>query len=254
MARLQDRVIIVTGGAHGIGRAYCEGLACEGARVVVADIDGASAEAVVKALSAGGSEALAVETDVSQPEATERMARATMERFGGIDGLINNAALFQRPAMSRVPFEQIPVEEWDRLMAVNLRGIFLCCRAVVPYMKQQRRGKIINISSGTVFHGSPLVAHYVTSKAGVIGFTRSLARELGEYNINVNAVAPGLTISTDEVDEARAAMNQQRLQARALKRTEVPQDLVGTILFLCSSESDFMTGQTLVVDGGAQMH
>jgi 3-oxoacyl-[acyl-carrier protein] reductase len=177
-----------------------------------------------------------------------------MERFGRIDGLINNAALFQRPAMSRVPFEQIPVEEWDRLMAVNLRGIFLCCRAVVPYMKQQRRGKVINISSGTVFHGSPLVAHYVTSKAGVIGLTRSLARELGEYNINVNAVAPGLTISTDEVDEARAAMNQQRLQARSLKRSEVPQDLVGTIVFLCSSESDFMTGQTLVVDGGAQMH
>ena len=150
--------------------------------------------------------------------------------------------------------KQIPVEEWDRLMAVNLRGIFLCCRAIVPYMKQQRRGKIINISSGTVFYGAPLVAHYVTSKAGVIGLTRSLARELGEYNINVNAVAPGLTLSLDEVSEARMARNQQRLQARALKRTEVPQDLVGTIVFLCSSESDFMTGQTLVVDGGAQMH
>jgi 3-oxoacyl-[acyl-carrier protein] reductase len=254
MARLQERVLIVTGGAHGIGRAYCEGLAREDARIVVADIDGAGAEAAVKALSAGGYEALAVETDVSQPEATERMARATMERFGRIDGLINNAALFQRPAMSRVPFEQIPVEEWDRLMAVNLRGIFLCCRAVVPYMKQQRRGKIINISSGTVFYGAPLVAHYVTSKAGVIGLTRSLARELGEYNINVNAVAPGLTLSMDEASEARMAQNQQRLQARALKRTEVPQDLVGTIVFLCSSESDFMTGQTLVVDGGAQMH
>ncbi len=177
-----------------------------------------------------------------------------MARFGRIDALINNAALFQRPAMSRVPFEQIPVEEWDRMMAVNLRGIFLCCRAVVPYMKQQRRGKIINISSGTVFHGSPLRAHYVTSKAGVIGFTRSLARELGAYNITVNAVAPGLTLSMDTVDEARAAMNQERLQTRALKRTELPEDLVGTIVFLCSSESDFMTGQTLVVDGGAQMH
>jgi 3-oxoacyl-[acyl-carrier protein] reductase len=150
--------------------------------------------------------------------------------------------------------KQIPVEEWDRLMAVNLRGIFLCCRAVVPYMKQQQRGKIINISSGTVFYGAPLVAHYVTSKAGVIGLTRSLARELGEYNINVNAVAPGLTLSLDEVSEARMARNQQRLQARPFKRTEVPQDLVGTIVFLCSSESDFMTGQTLVVDGGAQMH
>src|ERR671922_850613 len=254
MARLQDRVIIVTGGAHGIGRAYCEGLAREGARVVVADLDPEGAEAVVKALGAEGKDALAVLADVSQPEATERMARATMERFGGIDGLINNAALFQRPAMSRVPFEQIPVDEWDRLMAVNLRGIFLCCRAVVPAMKQRRYGKIVNISSGTVFYGAPNAAHYVTSKAGVIGLTRALARELGEYNINVNAIAPGLTISTDEVDEARAAMNQQRLQARALKRTEVPQDLVGTNVFLCSSESDFMTGQTLLVDGGAQMH
>lgn len=254
MARLQDRVIIVTGGAHGIGRAYCDGLAREGARVVVADIDGVGAEAAVKALSTAGYEAMAVATDVSQPEATERMARVTVERFGRIDGLINNAALFQRPAMSRVPFEQISVEEWDRLMAVNVRGVFLCCRAVVPYMKQQRRGKIVNISSGTVFHGSPLVAHYVTSKAGVIGFTRSLARELGEYNINVNAVAPGLTLSMESESEGRLTQNQQRVQARALKRTEVPQDLVGTIVFLCSTESDFMTGQTLVVDGGAQMH
>jgi 3-oxoacyl-[acyl-carrier protein] reductase len=254
MARLQDRVIIVTGGAHGIGRAYCEGLAREGARVVVADLDPEGAEAVVKALGSAGKDALAVLADVSQPEATERMAAATVERFGRIDGLINNAALFQRPAMSRVPFDQIPVEEWDRLMAVNLRGVFLCCRAVAPYMKQQGQGKIVNISSGTVFHGSPMAAHYVASKAGVIGFTRSLARELGEYNINVNAIAPGLTISMEEVSDARMAQNQQRLQARALKRTEVPQDLVGTVVFLCSSESDFMTGQTLVVDGGAQMH
>ena len=254
MDRLKDRVIIVTGGAHGIGRAYCEGLAHEGARVVVADIDGRGAEAVAEALSSGGQEALAVQADVALPDATERMAQAAMARFGCIDGLINNAAVFQRPAMSRVPFEQIPVEEWDRLMAVNLRGIFLCCRAVVPYMKQQHRGKIVNISSGTVFFGAALLAHYVTSKAGVIGFTRTLARELGEYNINVNAIAPGLTMSMDAVDEAREALQQQRLQARSIKRTEMPQDLVGTAVFLCASDSDFMTGQTLVVDGGAQMH
>ena len=148
MGRLEDRVIIVTGGAHGIGRAYCEGLAREGARVVVADIDGRGAETVAETLSAGGQEALAVQVDVAQAEATEHMAQVAMARFGRLDGLINNAALFQRPAMSRVPFEQIPVEEWDRLMAVNLRGLFLCCRAVVPHMKQQRRGKIVNISSG----------------------------------------------------------------------------------------------------------
>jgi len=254
MDRLRDRVIIVTGGAHGIGRAYCEGLSAEGARVVVADLDGPAAEELARALGKNGQDALAVTTDVSQPEATERMTAAAVERFGRIDGLINNAALFQRPAMSRVPFERIPLEEWDRLMAVNLRGIFLCCRAVVPHMKQRRHGKIVNISSGTVFYGATLAAHYVASKAGVIGLTRSLARELGEYDINVNAIAPGLTISMDEVEPGRDALNRQRLQARSLKRTEHPQDLVGAAVFLCSADSDFITGQTLVVDGGAQMH
>lgn len=254
MGRLQDRVIIVTGGAQGIGRAYCEGLASEGAKVVVADLDSGSGDELVRALSKDGYDALAVRTDVAEPADTERMARATIDRFGRIDGLINNAALFQRPAMSRVPFEKIPVDEWDRLMAVNLRGIFLCCRAVVPAMKQQRYGKIVNISSGTVFYGAPNAAHYVTSKAGVIGLTRSLARELGEYNITVNAIAPGLTISMDEVDAARDTQNQQRLQARSIKRTELPQDVVGAAVFLCTAESDFITGQTLVVDGGAQMH
>lgn len=254
MGRLQDRVIIVTGGAHGIGRAYCQGLASEGAKVVVADLDGGGGGELVRALSKDGYDALAVRTDVAEPADAEQMARATLDRFGRIDGLINNAALFQRPAMSRVPFEEIPVAEWDRLMAVNLRGIFLCCRAVVPAMKRQQSGKIVNISSGTVFYGAPNAAHYVTSKAGVIGLTRSLARELGAHNINVNAIAPGLIISMDEVDPARDAQNQQRLAARAIKRTEVPQDVVGAALFLCSAESDFITGQTLVVDGGAQMH
>ena len=254
MDRLLDRVIIVTGGAHGIGKVYCESLAQEGARVVVADIDGPGAEAVVQALGEGGKDALAVQVDVSKPDDTEQMAHAAIERFGHIDGLINNAAIYQRPAVSRVPFEQIPLDEWDQLMAVNLRGIFLCCRAVVPYMKQQGSGKIINISSGTVFSGTPQMAHYVTSKAGVIGLTRSLARELGDHHINVNAVAPGLTVSMDEEDEDKTALHQRRAEARAFKRPEVPEDLTGTMLFLCSSDSDFITGQTLVVDGGAQLH
>ena len=254
MDRLKDQVLIVTGGAHGIGLAYCEGLAAEGARVVVADIDGQGADAVAASLGEAGHDALAVTTDVSQPESTDTMARLTMERFGRIDGIINNAAIYQRPAVTRGPFEEIPVEEWDRLMGVNLRGVFLCCRAVVPHMKAQGSGKIVNISSGTVFNGSTQMLHYVTSKAGVIGLTRSLARELGAYNINVNAIAPGLTVSMDDDDEDKLLRFETRMQARSLKRLEGPQDLVGAVLFLCSTDSDFMTGQTMVVDGGAQMH
>ena len=254
MDRLKDRVIIVTGGAHGIGRAYCHGLAAEGAKVVVADLDMLAAETVVRNLGELGSDALAVRADVSQAEDVETMARSAAERFGTVDGLINNAAVFQVPAMSRVPFEQIPIDEWDRLIAVNLRGVFLGCRAVVPYMKAQGRGKIVNISSGTVFHGSANSAHYVTSKAGVIGFTRSLARELGDHNINVNAIAPGLTLSLEEMTEDRLQMSRNRMQARSIKRAQEPEDLVGTAVFLCSPESDFVTGQTIVVDGGAQMH
>jgi len=254
MDRLKDQVLIVTGGAHGIGLAYCEGLAAEGARVVVADIDGQGADAVAASLGEAGHDALAVTTDVSQPESSDTMARLTMERYGRIDGLINNAAIYQRPAVTRGPFEEIPVEEWDRLMGVNLRGVFLCCRAVVPHMKAQGSGKIVNISSGTVFNGSTQMLHYVTSKAGVIGLTRSLARELGDYNINVNAIAPGLTVSMDDDDEDKLLRFETRMQARSLKRLEGPQDLVGAVLFLCSPDSDFMTGQTMVVDGGAQMH
>jgi 3-oxoacyl-[acyl-carrier protein] reductase len=181
------------------------------------------------------------------------MAQAALERFGRIDGLVNNAAMYQRPAVARGPFEELSVEEWDRVMAVNLRGVFLCSRAVVPAMKKQQYGKIVNISSATVHAGTPRFAHYVTSKAGVIGFTRVLARELGEFNITVNAIAPGLTQSLEDPDEAVIAYHEQRRQQRSIKRTERPEDLVGAVAFLCSHDSDFITGQTLVVDGGLVM-
>ena len=253
MGRLDDRVIIVTGGAQGIGKAYCEGLAGEGAKVVVADIDTAAADALVRSLTDAGHEAMSVATDVSDIQQADNMAKATIDRYGRIDGLINNAAVFQRPSMSRVPFDQVSVEEWDRLMAVNLRGTFLCARAVAPYMKEQGEGSIINISSGTVHFGAANVAHYVASKAGVIGFTRVLARELGPWNIRCNAIAPGLTISVDDPDEARLEGDRQRMQARSIKRSELPTDLVGTAIFLCSPDSAFMSGQTLAVDGGATM-
>jgi 3-oxoacyl-[acyl-carrier protein] reductase len=254
MSRLESRVVIVTGGAQGIGRAYCQRLAHDGASVVVADIDGPRAEAVADDLRRAELEALAVQTDVADVAATERMAAAAIARYGRIDGLVNNAAMYQRPAVTRAPFEEIPLDEWDRVMAVNLRGVFLCSRAVVPHMKRQGYGKIVNISSGTVFSGTPRFAHYVTSKAGVIGFTRALARELGDSNITVNAVAPGLTQSFDEIDDETLQRFEQISQSRAMKRVQTPQDLVGAIAFLCSSDSDFMTGQTLVVDGGSAMN
>jgi 3-oxoacyl-[acyl-carrier protein] reductase len=255
MGRLDDQVIIVTGGAQGIGKAYCQGLAGEGAKIVVADLNAEAAEAFVRELGEDGKDAMSVTVDVSNPDEAERMVSETLARFGRVDGLVNNAAIYQRPGLFRGPFDQIPVDDWDRVMAVNLRGIFLCCRAVISHMKERGSGKIINISSSTVAQGTPNFAHYVTSKAGVIGFTRSVAREMGEYGINVNAIAPGYTLSMDDedVDDTVRATDQRSINNRALSRSEKPEDLVGTVVFLCSSDSDFITGQTLAVDGGNTM-
>jgi 3-oxoacyl-[acyl-carrier protein] reductase len=253
--RLKDKVAIVTGGGNGIGRAYCLGMAREGAKIVVADIDGAAAEAVVKEIADLGGEALPVQADVANEKSTQAMAHRTVDRFGGIDILVNNASIFATVPMSRVGFEQIPVEEWDRLMEVNLKGPWLCCKAVVPYMRQRGRGKIVNISSGTVLDGGGGTrAHYVASKAGVMGFTRTLARELGDDNINVNTLAPGSTLSEKDPSEDILKFRQARLGGRAFKRVETPDDLVGTMIFLCSSDSDFITGQMIVCDGGDKFH
>ena len=189
--RLHGKVAIVTGGAHGIGRAYCLGLAKEGAHVVIADLDLSSAEEVVRVIEDTGGEALAVKTDVSNEGQVLEMARNTVGRFGRIDVLINNAAIFEQVPMSRVGMMDLSVEEWDRMLGVNLKGPWLCARAVFPYMKEQGGGKIINISSGTVFGRNATRAHYVAAKAGVIGLSRNLARELGQYGINVNTLSPG---------------------------------------------------------------
>jgi NAD(P)-dependent dehydrogenase (short-subunit alcohol dehydrogenase family) len=246
--RLRDKVVIVTGGAKGIGRAYCLGMAAEGARVVVADV--ANPKSTVQDVEARGAQALGV--DVSREEDTLRLATETLARFGRVDILVNNAALYG--PLKRRPFMEIPVEEWDRVMAVNLRGLFLCSRAVFPAMKAQGAGAIINIASGTFFKGVPHYIHYTTSKGGVVGFTRSLARELGEFGIRVNAIAPGFTLSGDNEknmpDEGKAA----NVRMRMLKRAEVPDDLVGTVIFLASDDSGFITGQTIVVDGGGSVH
>jgi NAD(P)-dependent dehydrogenase (short-subunit alcohol dehydrogenase family) len=248
--RLEDRVVIVTGGAKGIGRAYALGSAREGARVVIADI--ADTKPVVKEIEALGAQALGVECDVSREADTQRLATEALARFGRIDVLGNNAALYG--TLTRRPLMEIPVEEWDRVMAINLRGLFLAARAVFPTMKAQGKGKIINIASSTFFKGVPNFIHYATSKGGVVGFTRSLARELGEFGIRVNAIAPGFTLSGENERNISAERQQTTVGGRMLKRQEVPDDLVGTFVFLASDDSDFITGQTILVDGGGNVH
>jgi 3-oxoacyl-[acyl-carrier protein] reductase len=248
---LKDKVVIVTGGAHGIGKAYCRGFAIAGSKVVIADIDAAAAERTAAEIGHGArAQALALQVDVSNEDATKRMAAQTLGRFGRIDVLINNAAIFSVVPMNRGRIETIDPEEWDRLMAVNLRGLFFCCRAVLPAMRAQKSGKIINIASGTVFAGSPGRIHYVTSKAAIIGFTRTLAREVGDDNINVNCLAPGNTLSEENPTEQMIKFRESSVGLRSLKRIQVPQDVVGPMLFLASPLSDFMTGQTVNVDGG----
>jgi 3-oxoacyl-[acyl-carrier protein] reductase len=248
--RLNDKVVIVTGGARGIGRAYCLGLAAEGARVVVADV--LDPKPVVTEVETHGGQALGVACDVSREADTRRLATETLARFGRIDGLVNNAALYGN--LKRRPFMEIPVEEWDQVMAVNLRGLFLCSRAVFPTMKAQGKGVIVNISSSTFFKGVADYIHYTTSKGGVVGFTRSLARELGPHGIRVNALAPGFTLSGENEKNISEERKRANLEARMLKRPEVPEDLVGTLIYLLSDDSAFMSGQTLLVDGGGNVH
>ena len=253
MKRLEGRVAVITGGGHGIGKAYARRLADEGAAIVIAELDGAAGEAAVSELKAAGFCALAVQTDVADQASTETMARRAVEEFSKIDILVNNASVFATVPMSRVGFDEIEPAEWDKLMAVNLRGTWFACCAVVPYMRKQGYGKIINISSGTYLEGSPTRIHYVTSKAGIVGFTRTLARELGSDNICVNAIVPGSTLSEESPSENIVKMRSAPVASRALKRVQRPEDLVGALAFFASPDSDFVTGQSLVVDGGSHM-
>ena len=251
--RLKDKVIIVTGGGLGIGRAYSKGLAKEGAKVVVADIQVEAARQVADEILTEGGEALPVAVDVTSPEKTREMAETTVKRYGRIDVLVNNAGLYT--ALKKKPFMEIPVDEWDKVMAVNLKGLFLCVQAVHPAMKKQGKGKVINISSGTVLGGTPFFVHYVASKAGVIGFTRALARELGPDNISVNAITPGLTISSPQQEGVMTPeQREDRRRRRCFQRDQFPEDLVGTVTFLSSEDSNFITGQTINVDGGHNLH
>jgi 3-oxoacyl-[acyl-carrier protein] reductase len=227
------------------------GFAKAGAHVVIADIDKSAADGVANEIEKNlAAQALALHVDVSDESSTKQMAAQTLQRFGRIDVLINNAAVFSVVPMNRGRIETIDPAEWDKLMAVNLRGLFFCCRAVLPTMRAQQSGKIVNIASGTVFAGAPGRIHYVTSKAATIGFTRTLAREVGGDNINVNCLAPGNTLSEENPTEQMIKFRESSVGLRSLKRIQLPQDVVGAMLFLASPLSDFMTGQTVNVDGG----
>jgi NAD(P)-dependent dehydrogenase (short-subunit alcohol dehydrogenase family) len=244
VSRLDGQVAIVTGAAQGIGRKIAEGLAGEGARVVVADI--LAPDDLAEAL--GG---IAVAADVSDQQACESMARAAIDAYARIDILVNNAGIWS--SLVPTPFEQLSVEEWKRVFDVNVLGMYLATRAVAPFMRQAKRGRIINLSSGTPYKGVPLFLHYVTSKGAVIAMTRALAKELGTDNVLVNTIAPGFTLS-DGVLANPVQLEQLKdisASARVLVRDQYPEDIVGAVLFFVGDESSFITGQSLVVDGGA---
>jgi len=254
MKRLKDKVAIVTGAGHGIGKYYAERLASEGAKVVIAELDAKATAKTASELVAKGYEVIGIQTDVTSEPSVANMVSQTLEHFKKIDILVNNAAIFATIPMSRSPFDEISIEEWDLMMSVNLKGTWLVSKAVIAEMKKNSSGKIINISSSTAVKGSPSRIHYVTSKAGVMGFTKTLANEVGKYNICVNCVAPGSTLSEENPDESILKMRADAANVRALKRVQTPDDLTGAVLFFASSDSDFITGQTLVVDGGNCMH
>jgi NAD(P)-dependent dehydrogenase (short-subunit alcohol dehydrogenase family) len=236
---LAGKIAVVTGGARGIGRAIAGGLEAEGAIVAIADLnpppDG-------------------IRADVSSEEDVQRLTDEVVARHGGIDILINNAGLYASLAMR--PFTEIPLDEWRRVMDVNVASMFLACRATVPRMRERGGGKIVNISSGTPFRGVPFLLHYVTSKGAIVALTRALAKELGKDGIHVNCVAPGFTLSdgVEEHPEVIEALRDVSVLARTLQRDQLPDDVVGAVVFLCTSKADFITGQTMVIDGGQYFH
>jgi NAD(P)-dependent dehydrogenase (short-subunit alcohol dehydrogenase family) len=251
MARLAGRTAIVTGGARGIGAHYSRALAAEGAQIMIADIADGTGVAEEIAGRHGANSVASTVADVSDERSVKALVSAAIERFGKIDVLINNAALFA--PLQEAKCTEIDAELWDRVMAVNLRGPFLMVKHVVPHMITAGYGKIINIGSGTAFRGIPCMLHYVTSKGGIMAFTRALAREPGEHDIRVNTLAPGFTLSDTIMSENPghvATARERAIHSRSLKRDEHPQDLLGALIFLASAESDFVTGQTVAVDGG----
>ena len=250
--RLQGRVAIITGAAQGIGAVYAKALAAEGAAVAVSDV--LDAGPVAAEIQSAGGRALALKNDVTDPASVRAMVADTVAAFGQVDVLVTNAALFGN--LSLKPVTEIDSAEWDKVMAVNVRGVFECAKAVVPEMRKRKYGKIVNIASGTVFKGTPMLLHYVTSKGAVVAMTRCLARELGDDGIRVNTLAPGLVMSDNVIANPawKGAVVANNIASRAIKKDLYPADLTGTLVYLCSGESDFVTGQVVVVDGGSVMH
>lgn len=243
---------VITGAGQGLGRAFAHAFADRGAAVVIADFNLENAERVAEELQAKGGSARAVRVDVSDPDSVAAMAEAAVAAFGTPAVLVNNAAIFSTLAMRS--YNEIPIEEWRRVLAVNVSGAFFCCRALVPLMVARGYGKVVNISSGTIWIGRPNYLHYVTSKAALIGMTRALASEVGAGGVRVNALTPGSTQTEIERTTITREARQRMAEATALRRVQVPADLVGAVLFLASTDSDFITGQTINVDGGFAFH
>lgn len=246
---LKAKVAIITGGGRGIGRAFALKFASEGAKLLLPDISLERADATAKEIREKGGEAVAMKADISDESDTQKIAERVMELYGRADILLNNAAIFY--GLTQQPWDTLTVEEWDRVFAVNVKGTWLCCKAIAPIMIRQGEGKIINIGSASV--NMPFgytILHYVCSKAAVITLTQQLARALGPHGINVNAIAPGYTRTEAALQGDYETLSESVVAAQCIKRPEKPEDLVGTAVFLASKDSDFITGQLLVADGG----
>ena len=245
---LKDRVVIITGGGQGIGRAYAHHFAEQGAISVIAEYDADNGEKVAEEVRANGGRALAIQTDVANEASTLAMAKTTLAELGRIDCLINNAAVFSRITMA--PFWELPAEEWERAMQVNINGPFYCSRAVIPAMQEAKWGRIINVSSATVIMGRENYLHYITSKSAMIGMSRSMARELGDWNITVNTFWPGVTKTEIRRPSVPDEVFEKMTEMQSIKRLTGTDDLAKGVMFLCSDDADFITGQSLQVDGG----